>query len=51
MKISTQAWIGLAQLQIIMALLLFLPAGTLRYWQGWTAGACTSWRSAASPST
>jgi protein-S-isoprenylcysteine O-methyltransferase Ste14 len=35
MKISTQAWIGLAQFQIVMALLLFLPAGTLRYWQGW----------------
>jgi protein-S-isoprenylcysteine O-methyltransferase Ste14 len=27
--------LGLARLQIIMMLLIFIPAGTLRFWQGW----------------
>jgi len=26
---------GLARLQVILMLLIFLPAGTLRFWQGW----------------
>lgn len=31
-----KAFKGLAGLIVAMALLVFIPAGTLRYWQGWT---------------
>lgn len=34
-RVDRQAIRGLAFLALFMALLLFLPAGTLRYWQGW----------------
>jgi len=27
--------LGLLRLQVILALLIFLPAGSIRYWQGW----------------
>jgi protein-S-isoprenylcysteine O-methyltransferase Ste14 len=27
--------LGILRLQVILALVIFLPAGTLRYWQGW----------------
>ena len=27
--------LGLARLQVILTLLIFVPAGTLRFWQGW----------------
>src|SRR5579872_3525653 len=27
--------LGLARLQFILMLLIFIPAGTLRFWQGW----------------
>jgi protein-S-isoprenylcysteine O-methyltransferase Ste14 len=27
--------LGLARLQVILMLLIFIPAGTLRFWQGW----------------
>jgi protein-S-isoprenylcysteine O-methyltransferase Ste14 len=33
--LNTRAWISLAVLALIMGLLIFVPAGTLRYWQGW----------------
>ena len=32
---NTGACLGLAFLAIVMGLLLFLPAGTVRYWQAW----------------
>jgi protein-S-isoprenylcysteine O-methyltransferase Ste14 len=34
-KLNTKAWFGLVFLAILTGLLLFLPAGTARYWQGW----------------
>lgn len=30
-----QALLGILRLQIILALALFLPAGSVRYWEGW----------------
>jgi protein-S-isoprenylcysteine O-methyltransferase Ste14 len=33
--LKTRAWFGLAVLVVVMGLLLFVPAGTLRYWQAW----------------
>jgi hypothetical protein len=33
--LNARAWSGLAFLALVMALLLFVPAGTLRYWQAW----------------
>ena len=33
--LNVRAWINLSVLAIAMGLLIFLPAGTLRYWQGW----------------
>lgn len=33
--LNAQAWRALARMTVVMALLLFLPAGTLRYWQAW----------------
>lgn len=34
-NLNTRAWLGLAFLAVAMSLLLFLPAGTLLYWQAW----------------
>ena len=33
--LSAKAWVALAVLAAVMGLLLFVPAGTLRYWQAW----------------
>ena len=33
--LTRKALVGLAQLEVAVALLLFLPAWSLRYWQGW----------------
>ena len=34
-NLTAQAFVGLAQLVLILAVLLFLPAWTLNYWQAW----------------
>jgi protein-S-isoprenylcysteine O-methyltransferase Ste14 len=34
-KLHLKAWLGLVITAIIMGLLLFLPAGTGRYWEAW----------------
>jgi hypothetical protein len=34
-KRSVRAWLWLAYLAVAMGLSLFLPAGTVRYWQAW----------------
>jgi protein-S-isoprenylcysteine O-methyltransferase Ste14 len=34
-NLNTRAWISLAVLALVMGLLIFVPAGTLRYWQAW----------------
>jgi protein-S-isoprenylcysteine O-methyltransferase Ste14 len=34
-NLNARAWIALAGLGVAMALLLFVPAGTVRYWQAW----------------
>ncbi len=34
-RTARAAWFGIFWLQLIMALLIFAPAGTVRYWQGW----------------
>ena len=34
-SLETRAWLALAVLAAVMALLLFIPAGTVRYWQAW----------------
>jgi len=34
-NINTRAWLGLGAVIVVMGLLLFVPAGTIRYWQGW----------------
>ena len=34
-KLSAKAWLALAILGFVMGLLLFVPAGTVDYWQGW----------------
>jgi protein-S-isoprenylcysteine O-methyltransferase Ste14 len=33
--LALRAWFALAALAVVMGLLLFTPAGTLRYWQAW----------------
>ena len=33
--LSKKAFVGLLKLQAALALLLFLPAGTVRWWKGW----------------
>ena len=33
--LRARAWVALAVLTAVMGLLLFVPAGTLRYWQAW----------------
>lgn len=35
MNLNTKAWLALLVLAIAMGLLLFVPAGTLDYWQAW----------------
>jgi protein-S-isoprenylcysteine O-methyltransferase Ste14 len=35
MSLNVKAWLGMFFLALAMALLVFIPAGTLRYWQGW----------------
>jgi protein-S-isoprenylcysteine O-methyltransferase Ste14 len=34
-SLETRAWISLGVLALVMGLLLFLAAGTVRYWQAW----------------
>jgi protein-S-isoprenylcysteine O-methyltransferase Ste14 len=34
-NLAVKAWLSLAALAGVMAALLFVPAGTLRYWQAW----------------
>jgi protein-S-isoprenylcysteine O-methyltransferase Ste14 len=34
-NINTRAWLGLDAVIVVMGLLLFVPAGTIRYWQAW----------------
>ena len=34
-NLQARAWIALVVLAFVMALLLFVPAGTTRYWQAW----------------
>ena len=34
-SLNARAWLALAVLAVVMALLLFVPAGTVRYWQAW----------------
>src|SRR5690348_3132140 len=34
-NLNVKAWIAVAALTAMMGLLLFLPAGTIHYWQGW----------------
>jgi protein-S-isoprenylcysteine O-methyltransferase Ste14 len=35
MDLRARAWLALAILAVVMGLLLFVPAGTLHYWQAW----------------
>jgi protein-S-isoprenylcysteine O-methyltransferase Ste14 len=35
MNLNVKAWLSLLLLAAVMGLLLFLPAGTIRYWQAW----------------
>jgi hypothetical protein len=35
MHLTTKAWLSLAVLALVMGLLLFVPAGTVDYWQAW----------------
>jgi protein-S-isoprenylcysteine O-methyltransferase Ste14 len=34
-NLNARAWLALAVLAVVMALLLLVPAGTVRYWQAW----------------
>src|SRR5262249_17467195 len=34
-SLGARAWLALAVLAAVMGLLLFIPAGTVNYWQGW----------------
>jgi len=34
-NLNTRAWLALAILAVVMGLLLFVPAGTVDYWQAW----------------
>jgi protein-S-isoprenylcysteine O-methyltransferase Ste14 len=34
-RLTTRAWLALAAVVVVMGLLLFVAAGTVRYWQGW----------------
>ena len=35
LSLGARAWLAVAALAVVMALLLFVPAGTARYWQAW----------------
>jgi protein-S-isoprenylcysteine O-methyltransferase Ste14 len=35
MNVNAKAWLSLFVVTVIMGLLLFVPAGTIRYWQAW----------------
>lgn len=35
LSLEARAWLSLAALAVVMSLLLFVPAGTVRYWQAW----------------
>lgn len=35
-KLNVRAWLALLALALVMGLLIFVPAGTLHYWQAWT---------------
>ena len=35
-SLNKKAWLGLLFLALVMGLLLFVPPGTMRYWQAWT---------------
>jgi len=34
-NLNARAWISLAVLALVMGLLVFVPAGTIHYWQAW----------------
>ena len=34
-NLNAQAWLSLVVLTVVMGLLLFIPAGTINYWQAW----------------
>jgi len=34
-NLKSQAWLSLVGLAVVMGLLLFIPAGTVHYWQAW----------------
>jgi protein-S-isoprenylcysteine O-methyltransferase Ste14 len=34
-NLNARAWLALAVLAVVMSLLLFVPAGTVHYWQAW----------------
>src|SRR5262244_3215470 len=34
-NLNVKAWLALAVLAVVMGLLLFVPAGTVHYWQAW----------------
>jgi uncharacterized membrane protein len=34
-NLYTKMWASLVALTLVMGLLLFVPAGTIRYWQAW----------------
>ena len=34
-SLNVRAWLSLVALGVVMALLLFVPAGSVRFWQGW----------------
>ncbi len=34
-NLNAQAWLSLVVLAVVMGLLLFIPAGTIYYWQAW----------------
>jgi len=34
-NLYTKMWVSLVALTVAMGLLLFVPAGTMRYWQAW----------------
>jgi hypothetical protein len=34
-SLNVKVWLGLVFLALVMGLLVFVPAGTVHYWQGW----------------
>lgn len=34
-SLNTRTWVSVAIMAVVMTALVFLPAGTLHYWQGW----------------